>query len=100
MRLFLHIGINDKNLLKIPAVVALEQDVANFSRALHGRVLCRIEEAVLHGDIVLRKEVAAIFAYNVELRVGMLIEHVHSLLMTFWLYAPARPLSAVMTRHA
>ena len=76
----LHIGINDKNLLKIPAVVALKQDVANFSCALHGGVLCRIEEAVLHGDIVLRKEVAAVFAYNVELRIGMLIEHVHGFL--------------------
>lgn len=55
---------------------------------------------MLHGDIVLRKEVAAVFAYNVELRIGMLIEHVHGFLDDVLVVCAARPLSAVMTRHA
>src|SRR5699024_2248394 len=54
-----HIGVDDIQLFPVAAVEALQQNGADLPGALQGGVLGRVQKALLDGDMVLGKVVAA-----------------------------------------
>src|SRR5699024_4309653 len=76
----LHIGVDDIPLFPVASVEALQQNGADLPGALQGGVLGRVQKALLDGDMVLGKVVAAVFAHHEQLAAGVAGQHLHGLL--------------------